>query len=189
MDVGHKGFLTREEFGVAMHLMKMRKDGQHIPTALPPGLLPGVSPHEDDAYTGIADEMQPRAGSSRITVAHSPTASEDRMRLKAPAGLPALRPSRSTPYLSGLNSHPPSPSLLPSQPFPMSPLPGGPPSEYAPVQPTTIGQWDIDTQERGRYDGFFDQLDTTRQGYLTSDVAVPFFARAKLPNAVMATIW
>ncbi|KAM5539136.1 hypothetical protein V8D89_007359, partial [Ganoderma adspersum] len=36
---------------------------------------------------------------------------------------------------------------------------------------------------------FFDQLDAQRKGYLLSDVAVPFFGRAKLPNDIMATIW
>ena len=68
----------------------------------------------------------------------------------------------------------------------MSPLPG---SDYIPAQATSIEQWNITAEERARYDVFFSQLDTTRQGYLTSDVAVPFFARAELPNNVMATIW
>ena len=180
MDVGHKGYLTRDEFAAAMHLVKWRKDGHHIPTSLPPGFLSGTSTQpNDDAYgTG-----------SRLTIANVPSRSEDRMRPTTPgAGPSGLRSSRSTPHLAPLRSHPPSPNLSPlptSQGFPMSPLP----AEYVPTQPTSVGQWDISADERARYDRFFEQLDTSRQGYLTSEVAVPFFARAKLPNNIMATIW
>ena len=60
---------------------------------------------------------------------------------------------------------------------------------YIPTMPTTIEQWDIRPEERAKYDRYFDQLDTQRKGYLLSDVAVPFFARANLANDVMARIW
>lgn len=54
-DIGRKGHLTKDEFSVALMLMKIRKEGQHLPSTLPPGLLPASTPsHEDDAYDGIA---------------------------------------------------------------------------------------------------------------------------------------
>ena len=57
VDVGSKGFLLRDEFIVAMHLMKLRKEGHHLPHALPPGVLPAHPPaREDDAYDGIAQD-------------------------------------------------------------------------------------------------------------------------------------
>lgn len=54
---------------------------------------------------------------------------------------------------------------------------------------TTPSDLNITPEERARYDRFFGQLDVQRKGYLLSDVAVPFFGRANLPNDVMATIW
>ncbi len=55
--------------------------------------------------------------------------------------------------------------------------------------PTTPSDLNITPEMRARYDLFFAQLDTQRKGYLLSDIAVPFFGRANLPNDVMATIW
>ncbi|KAI0713264.1 hypothetical protein C8Q76DRAFT_621024 [Earliella scabrosa] len=191
-DVGRKGYLTHEEFTIAMHLVKLKKDGHHLPTALPPGLL---SSGANDAYTGVAADtsrhLDPYRGTSLSPPAsHSPSRSEDRARpTSASPGPSTLRSSRSTPHLPALapvSSPPPASSNTPA-PFPMSPLPT--PMNYVPSQATNPTQWNIDPEDRARYDRYFDQLDTSRQGYLLSNVAVPFFARAKLPNDVMATIW
>ena len=176
-----------------MHLVKMKKDGQHLPHSLPQGLLPGVHAEDpNDAYTGIAaDTSQHLQPTSRLTSLHVASRSEDRSRLSiASAGHSDLRASRSSPHLSTLASLQPSASPLPtpSTPFPMSPLPTAT-TTYIPSQPANIEQLNITPEERARYDRYFDQLDAERKGYLLSDVAVPFFARAKLPNDVMATIW
>ena len=42
---------------------------------------------------------------------------------------------------------------------------------------------------KARFDTFFDALDPWRKGYIEGDVAVPFFAKSKLPDNVMADIW
>ncbi|KAI0670647.1 hypothetical protein C8Q78DRAFT_1070191 [Trametes maxima] len=190
-DVGHKGYLVRDEFIAAMFLMKMRKDGHHLPSTLPPGLLPTptASPGQnDDAYDGIAEYHSSHTRPPPIRI---PSQSEEVPQSGGALPGPSnLRASRSTPQLGSLPApHTPmSPfSTEPSTPFPTSPLAGS--SYYVPTQATTPSDWNITPEERTKYDRFFAQLDTSRKGYLLSDVAVPFFARAKLPNEVMATIW
>ncbi|KAJ8488287.1 hypothetical protein ONZ51_g3649 [Trametes cubensis] len=193
VDVGSKGFLLRDEFIVAMHLMKLRKEGHHLPHALPPGVLPVHTPaREDDAYDGIAqDHDHSGSAHARPPRIHIPSHSADVSRSEsALPGSSNIRASRSTPQLgSGSITNPPiSPfATAPSSPFPASPHVGSTP--YVPVPATTPSDWNITPEERARYDRFFDQLDTSHKGYLLSDVAVPFFDRAKLPQDMMATIW
>ncbi|KAI0362738.1 EF-hand [Trametes cingulata] len=189
-DVGRKGYLTRDEFAVAMMLMKMRKDGHHLPHSLPLGLLPTAAPSHDDAYDGIAQEPAHGNAPSRPPPLHLASQSEDGGASSTLLpGSSNLRASRSTPQLGSPSAANPPTSpfaTAPSTPFPTSPLPG---THYVPAQATTPSDWNITPEERARYDRFFDQLDSARKGYLLSDVAVPFFARAKLPNDVMATVW
>ncbi len=179
-----------------MHLIKIKKDGQHLPHSLPPGVLPGLSLNEyNDAYAGTAPDvsqhLRPISGLAGTSL-HAPSLSEDRSRLSvvSVASPSSLRSSRSSPHLSALSSHSTTPLPTPTTPFPMSPLPTGVmTTTYIPSQPTNPEDWNIEPEERARYDRFFDHLDTQMKGYLLSDVAVPFFGRAKLPNDVMATIW
>lgn len=49
--------------------------------------------------------------------------------------------------------------------------------------------WDITAAEKARSDGFFDTLDTKRQGYVEGDQAVPFFLESRLPESALAQIW
>ncbi|KAI0807290.1 hypothetical protein C8Q74DRAFT_1362812 [Fomes fomentarius] len=193
VDIGHKGYLTRDEFIVAMHLVKVRKDGYRIPSVLPRGVL--RSNDYDDAFGGIAVDspmhLDPYRGTSASSSSGSRHSSHSEHRSRASSATPGpstLRSSRSTPHLAlttPISS--PSPPSSSAGPFPMSPLPG--PMNYTPSQPTSPAQWNIKPEERVKYDQQFDQLDTGRKNYLLSDVAVPFFARAQLPNDVMATIW
>ncbi|KAH9857815.1 EF-hand [Lenzites betulinus] len=188
-DVGRKGHLTRDEFSVALFLMKTRKDGHQLPTTLPPGLLAGLTPAQpDDAYDGIAPDTSapshPRPPALHI-VSQSATGTGG-----LSPGPTHIRASRSTPQLgSSATFNPPaSPfATAPSSPFPASPLNAS--TNYTPVPAASPSDLNITSEERARYDRFFDQLDTQRKGYLLSDIAVPFFARAKLPIEVMATIW
>ena len=68
-----------------MHLIKIKKDGQHLPHSLPPGALLGSSSSEyNDAYAGIA----PGRGSNLTTStselkARTPIGSEKRKKFKA----------------------------------------------------------------------------------------------------------
>lgn len=51
------------------------------------------------------------------------------------------------------------------------------------------GNWAIDPTEKAQSDQFFDMLDTTRQGILQGEVAVPFFVQSGLPEETLAQIW
>ncbi|KAI0646796.1 hypothetical protein C8Q79DRAFT_907723 [Trametes meyenii] len=190
-DVGRKGYLARDEFIAAMFLMKMRKDGHHLPSTLPPGLLPTATAshgQDDEAYDGIAEDHSSHARPSPLQIPpHNEEVTRPNSAVPGPSN---LRATRSTPQFGNLPAPhtPTSPfATAPSTPFPTSPLPGS--SYYVPTQATTPSDWNITPEERAKYDRFFAQLDTSRKGYLLSDVAVPFFGRAKLPNEVMATIW
>ncbi|CDO69009.1 hypothetical protein BN946_scf184834.g16 [Trametes cinnabarina] len=192
-DIGHKGYLTLEEFTIALHLMKMRKEGYHLPSALPPDAFAGSTlSHDEDAYDGIARDHSHdhlSADSARPPAIHIPSRSESISR--ATSVLPGslnIRTSRSTPQLGTVSNPPVSPfTTAPLTPTPTSPLTAL--SNYTPMPATTPSDLNITADERARYDRLFDELDSQKKGYLLSDVAVPFFARANLPNEVMATIW
>ncbi|KAI0747857.1 hypothetical protein C8Q80DRAFT_1168796 [Daedaleopsis nitida] len=176
VDIGRKGYLTRDEFTMAMHLVKMRKDGHKLPNSLPSGVLSTSGPSRDnDAYAGIADEtprhLDPYRNTSRPSLSHNASRG-DSGPSRGTSDSSALRPSRSSSHL---------PALAPIIAYPSSP--------NTPAPFPIPAHWNIKLEDRIRYDRYFDQLDTYRKGYLLSDVAVPFFARAKLPNDVMATIW
>lgn len=51
------------------------------------------------------------------------------------------------------------------------------------------GNWAIDPIEKSQSDQFFDMLDTTRQGVLQGEIAVPFFVQSGLPEETLAQIW
>lgn len=51
------------------------------------------------------------------------------------------------------------------------------------------GNWAIDAMEKAQSDQFFDMLDTSRQGVLQGEVAVPFFVQSGLPEETLAQIW
>lgn len=56
-------------------------------------------------------------------------------------------------------------------------------------QSQTGGNWAIDPVEKAQSDQFFDMLDTSRQGVLQGDIAVPFFVQSGLPEETLAQIW
>lgn len=49
--------------------------------------------------------------------------------------------------------------------------------------------WDITFEEKAKWDGYFDNLDTPRCGYIKGDIAVGFMLGSKLSVAVLARIW
>ncbi|GAA95685.1 hypothetical protein E5Q_02342 [Mixia osmundae IAM 14324] len=49
--------------------------------------------------------------------------------------------------------------------------------------------WDITPEDKSIADGFFDELDPSRQGFIEGQVAVPFFLRSGLSEAILAQIW
>lgn len=49
--------------------------------------------------------------------------------------------------------------------------------------------WDVTAEEKVNSDGFFDNLDTTRQGYVEGAAAVPFMLLSGLPEDILARVW
>ncbi|KAG0252355.1 hypothetical protein DFQ27_008138 [Actinomortierella ambigua] len=55
--------------------------------------------------------------------------------------------------------------------------------------PSLDTTWDITTDEKAKYDRFFDQLDKTGSGALGGEEASKFFMNSRLPESVLAQIW
>lgn len=51
------------------------------------------------------------------------------------------------------------------------------------------GAWSISALEKSQSDTFYNMLDTTNQGFISGDVAVPFFVQSGLPEETLAAIW
>ena len=49
--------------------------------------------------------------------------------------------------------------------------------------------WAVNPKDKALYDGQFDMLDTTNQGFVTGEQAVAFFSRSQLPEDDLAQIW
>lgn len=50
------------------------------------------------------------------------------------------------------------------------------------------GDWRISTEERARFDTFFQQCNPV-QGYLTGEQARDFFIKSHLPGDILRKIW
>ena len=49
-DMDHDGFLSLEEFVVAMHLVVLRRNDVELPEHLPPALMPYAPLHSDEPF-------------------------------------------------------------------------------------------------------------------------------------------
>lgn len=54
---------------------------------------------------------------------------------------------------------------------------------------STIQAWDVTSEEKTRFDQFFDTLDTQKRGYIEGEVAVPFMLQSKLSGEILAHVW
>ncbi|KAJ1920610.1 hypothetical protein H4219_001168 [Mycoemilia scoparia] len=102
------------------------------------------------------------------------------------AELPAVCPESILKSLKGGDSRSASP--LPMRGF-NSPSVLSRSVTSASVSPASPGNWDIPLAERQKYYGFFDNLDTSKNGYLEGQVPVNFFLKSKLPETVLARVW
>ena len=55
--------------------------------------------------------------------------------------------------------------------------------------PNAALPWDVSAEDKLRSDGFFDNLDVDRLGYVEGGAAVPFMLLSNLPEDILARIW
>lgn len=137
-------------------------------------------------------------GSMNGTIPQLPETLPVSLYAQAAAGSASGIPSMPISPIGAQNTGSPMPATLYSQPTGSSLLNrtsagGGP---LSPAQRgMSLGQsqnggiWAIDAAEKAQSDQFFDMLDTSRQGILQGDIAVPFFVQSGLPEETLAQIW
>lgn len=137
-------------------------------------------------------------GSMNGTIPQLPDTLPVSVYAQAAAGVTSGVPSMPTSPIRAQATGSPAPSALYAQPTGSSLLNrtavGG--GALSPAQrgmslgqSQNAGGWAIDAVEKAQSDQFFDMLDTTRQGVLQGDVAVPFFVQSGLPEETLAQIW
>ncbi|OBZ75204.1 EH domain-containing and endocytosis protein 1 [Grifola frondosa] len=200
-DTGHRGYLTREEFAIAMYLIRMKKKGRELPITLPPELAPSfMRANGSEAHVAMP---QPQIQEGLLIDLTDPPESPvsptvSRAQDRSPI-IPGAFPSFSHPLTPNTPSSLPGHGLALQTPLPVSPVNGSfswpsPPTTGPSTSRSTSAQQhvqlgDVPPAEKARSDQFFDALDTWRKGYVEADVAVPFFSKANLPNDIMASIW
>jgi epidermal growth factor receptor substrate 15 len=164
-----------------MYLIQACMSGQlpFVPTSLPPGLyeqasgkpLDGVAVHSTGSSSAAGPGL---AGSFTSRVMSSPIQPQY-------TGSRSLQP-QTTGSASRFAAPPP---ILPSRP-------SGQSTTSAFTRPQSAGpapQWDVTPAEKANADRFFDQLDTSKRGFIEGDVAVPFMLQSKLSEDILAQIW
>jgi len=170
-DIGAKGYLTRDEFAAAA---LTPQNAQTHPTA-GEARLPEHS---------LIDLDEPLAGTSTPRTPSGQVASA--------TGSPLSLPSTPLTLDTQILRPQPSGSAFDVSPFSASPPRAAFPHASSPLlrqQASDTQHWDVNPVAKARFDKFFDTLDPRRKGYIEGDVAVPFFAKSKLPDSVLAAIW
>ncbi|KAH9925266.1 uncharacterized protein B0H18DRAFT_1104723 [Fomitopsis serialis] len=195
VDTGKKGYLTQQEFAQAMQLVDRKKAGEDIAATVPPSSSTQsalAGPSTSGASTLSLPSLQTRPVSSLIDM----DAPLDPTLVPLPRTpiSPSL-PSPGAPFSPPNRSQAPSTQPLQSQAtaggsaFAITPTPSPRSSPPRGHQRSVSQQWDVNPVAKARFDTFFDNLDPWRKGYIEGDVAVPFFAKSKLPDGDMADIW
>ncbi|PCH38709.1 EF-hand [Wolfiporia cocos MD-104 SS10] len=203
VDSGKKGYLTKDEFALSMTLVDMHKAGQPLPVPKseppipnnPSFRAPGATATQDQVESAsgrfpelsLIDFGEPKRGQSPLR--DLPTAQTVSPVGSVPSSLGATSIAADANLTAGsllLQPQPTSPAFG-SAPF-SSPMPS-PTAESSLFPAMQSPAWDIKPADKTRFDGFFDQLDTSRKGYIEGNTAVAFFSKSKLPESVLAGIW
>ncbi|KAH9810975.1 hypothetical protein DFH28DRAFT_983376 [Melampsora americana] len=164
-DTQSRGSLSVGDFSIAMHLIQLCMSGRlaTLPAQLPPALLESAP---SSVNPTLARAISPQmTGQPSHVLSHS-TSSQRQSTLHS-----AIRPQYTGQIASAT----------------MHPLASSSQAASSPFQPS--GQWDISPAELAQSNVFFEQLDPTRQGYITGDRAVPFMMESKLSGETLAQIW
>ncbi|KAG6878787.1 hypothetical protein C0993_008086 [Termitomyces sp. T159_Od127] len=172
-DTQDRGALDSTDFAIAMYFIQALMSGQlaFLPTVLPPGLYQQAGGMSNQG--SVRSHMTGNSGSfSPLSGVFSQTRSTIQPQYTGQSQL--LQPNH-----TGFSATP-KPPALPARPNP---------STFSPQRNGQMPQWDITPEDKASSDKFFDELDTTRSGYIEGDVAVPFMLKSKLPGEELARVW
>ncbi|OZJ03945.1 hypothetical protein BZG36_02926 [Bifiguratus adelaidae] len=175
-DVRRSGSFNQDEFIIAMYFVQGLMDGtiKTLPATLPASL------HNSSANSSFPQYGQPNLQASKQNVDDNlPLGTLARQLTGSPQtfqNVPPLSPI--TRHLTG------SPTLSRASPSRSATLTslGASAFNFAP-------QWDISTEEKRKFDQFFDNIDSDMQGRVEGSDAVDFFSRSGLPSDDLARIW
>ncbi|KAH8108467.1 hypothetical protein DFH11DRAFT_1095039 [Phellopilus nigrolimitatus] len=186
-DTQDRGSLDQTDFTVAMYLIQaiMSKHLANLPATLPPGLYEqaggrtpvGVVSHSTGGSLSLSPSL---TGSFANTV--SPLVPQSTGGARA-----RLQPQTTGQDYNRLSMAMPPAHQQPSVHFAPTPVAALGASAFGGVAPSP--PWDVTTEEKTRFDSFFDGLDTLKRGFIEGDVAVPFMLQSNLSEDVLAQVW
>ncbi|EGG01563.1 uncharacterized protein MELLADRAFT_78994 [Melampsora larici-populina 98AG31] len=166
-DTQSRGSLSVGDFSIAMHLIQLCMSGRlaTLPAQLPPSLMESArSPVNPALVRALSPQM---TGQPSQVLNHS-TGSQRQATLNS-----SIRPQYTGQHAAAT----------------MPPLASSSQALSASATFPPQAQWDISPAELAQSNVFFEQLDPTRQGFITGDRAVPFMMESKLPGETLAQIW
>ncbi|KAL5532930.1 hypothetical protein ACEPAF_4704 [Sanghuangporus sanghuang] len=185
-DTQDRGSLDQTDFTIAMYFIQAIMSGQlkSPPATLPPGL------YEQAGGRGPTGVVSHGTGNSMISLSPSLTG------FFSPA---ATAPTPLAAQTTGTGTRRLQPQTTGQEYSRLSmAIPNQPSVHFAPNPVTALGAsafgtaaqpWDVTSEEKTRFDQFFDSLDTTKRGFIEGDVAVPFMLQSKLSEDVLAQVW
>ncbi|KAG7092181.1 hypothetical protein E1B28_008550 [Marasmius oreades] len=190
-DTQDRGTLDATDFALGMYFIQalMHKAITNLPESLPPGLyqqaqLPIASLSQN--LTGTRSPNQSSFPQNRVPV--QPQYTGQAASILQPQSTGMAVQQQSTGMLQAPNASLSAPKRIPPT------LPARPSASQ--VGNGAFGgagslssNWDVTAEEKANADRYFVTLDSTKQGFIEGDVAVPFMLESKLPDDVLAHIW
>ncbi|KAG6820783.1 hypothetical protein H0H93_011548 [Arthromyces matolae] len=179
-DTQDRGALDAVDFAIGMYFIQALMSSQltFVPTTLPPGLYQQAAGNLASAQGAVRSHMTGTSGSfSPLSGVFSQSRSTIQPQHTGQSQL--LQPNH-----TGLPA-PSNPPALPSRPV----VPSNPTSPPSVHLHNGLAQWDVTPEDKASADRFFDDLDTSRRGYIEGDVAVPFLLKSNLLGEDLAHIW
>ncbi|KIK63762.1 hypothetical protein GYMLUDRAFT_196623 [Collybiopsis luxurians FD-317 M1] len=176
-DTQDRGALDSTDFAIGMYLIQgvMSNQIPVLPTSLPPGLYQQAS---GAATASVRTHATGTSGS------FSPSATQTSFPQNRGYVQPQYTGQMLQPQGTGTVAQK-SISIAPTLPARKVTTP----SSIGSSAFNTAPHWDVTAADKAASDGYFDTLDTTKQGYIEGEIAVPFMLESKLPGEVLAQVW
>ncbi|KAF2016534.1 hypothetical protein BU24DRAFT_422883 [Aaosphaeria arxii CBS 175.79] len=159
-DINSEGQLSRDEFAVAMYLIRQQRNpGKQLPTTLPPNLVPPsmrnqvrsqpARPTQDSHIPAFAPPQQPKSAADDLfglgdafSDPVPPAAAPAQVQQSTGGSAPFSKPFDSDPFASKAAS--------PTSPHPFAPAPRNPASTFKPFMPSSSFGQTLTTQSTGQ---------------------------------------